>query len=830
MSAITHQTDLIAYKRKLPKSAIGYVIVSHTDKDGVNRLQNYGIDFFDLDAASDYDELVRNPNATSEEKAALVPWTANTFYSVPKGTIIKSSDGTQFIVTETVESRSLKEPFSVIKNDPVKYADFIEAGGWNGIKYLKIPVIQGVQMSKELGQAMGTRFESFTIDALDIENASNIISCEFFNITVTPYIKNTSGEDVEDGISQKWEKVENIGLAGPYDKVFEIKILSDEQKVLIKFGDGITGQMLPKDAKITINYLKTKGEAGNVSNRFQMTDITFPPGMVMVDPRTNQVSKFICCTNVSPVMGGHNIEDENDIKENAPVSYLDFYTIGSKKTYMSQIKNNSPVNLLHVNIYKANTLSAGSYGTITSSDEYASSLSPEGVLQELVTNKKALLISALRANGEKIDDPENEVLVPLRQALDDYMSPGDSLEFIHPNVVKLCPRITVSTTSSILETDIQEQLKPKIYSKYSIFSRSYGDKLYKSTLVDLVHNESYTDSVACFLEAKTEASLKPTILTTMKQEYTDWLNNLGNTVNKMSEFQSADNIRYESLFAFSFSFDKIFAQDTVHLGFKNFKQESPYLIKVNIEFTDSNEDSRTLFLYDDRKCLNEDIAINDAYFLAYNDAQTIPAFKKTTYGNSDLNWADDFSDRYVNLQARTAQFPLQHAITSKNFMVDAKNFNANPFEIRPLYIDEEGKNVLFNVDEVSADDQVSLNFDNDVTTNVCYRKNWQFWDHTRIEFNENYDKPNSDYYANGRIIIPARKVLSSTDITTLKVVLENVKDFDKQAEEIERMLKEKMKITVYAMPVQEEFECINDNDIICVDKDDIMVEKKFIKE
>jgi hypothetical protein len=41
--------DLISYKRLLPSSAMGFVIVSHIDADGVARLLNYGTTFFDLD-------------------------------------------------------------------------------------------------------------------------------------------------------------------------------------------------------------------------------------------------------------------------------------------------------------------------------------------------------------------------------------------------------------------------------------------------------------------------------------------------------------------------------------------------------------------------------------------------------------------------------------------------------------------------------------------------------------------------------------------------------------------------------------------------------------
>lgn len=53
MSSLQANADLISYKRQLPKSAIGYVVVSHTDEEGNNRLQYFGNYFFDLDAKSD---------------------------------------------------------------------------------------------------------------------------------------------------------------------------------------------------------------------------------------------------------------------------------------------------------------------------------------------------------------------------------------------------------------------------------------------------------------------------------------------------------------------------------------------------------------------------------------------------------------------------------------------------------------------------------------------------------------------------------------------------------------------------------------------------------
>jgi hypothetical protein len=38
-------------------------------------------------------------------------------------------------------------------------ADFIAAGGWNGIKYVKVPIIQGELKTIEFGYATGARFE-----------------------------------------------------------------------------------------------------------------------------------------------------------------------------------------------------------------------------------------------------------------------------------------------------------------------------------------------------------------------------------------------------------------------------------------------------------------------------------------------------------------------------------------------------------------------------------------------------------------------------------------------------------------------------------------------
>ena len=142
MSSLTHMARLISRKPRRPVSAAGFVIVSHTDETGVDRLSNLGRSFFDIDAESNYDNITLDSTVVGTATQALVPWTWSTVYTVPRGSIFTASNGTQFISTETAQSRYLNVAFNTIKSDPDQYNNFLKAGGWNGIKYLKIPVIQ----------------------------------------------------------------------------------------------------------------------------------------------------------------------------------------------------------------------------------------------------------------------------------------------------------------------------------------------------------------------------------------------------------------------------------------------------------------------------------------------------------------------------------------------------------------------------------------------------------------------------------------------------------------------------------------------------------------
>jgi hypothetical protein len=820
MSSITHLTDLISYKRQLPKSAIGFVVVSHTDLNGNNRLQNYGSYFFNLDQTSDWDDLVLNTKATLAEKSALVPWTSDVSYVIPKGTVFKSSNGISFISTETVESRALKEPFAAIKSNPIKYADFIKAGAWNGIKYVKVPVIQGEKTTIQFGRALGTRFEAFTIDNLQVENASNAISNDYFKIKVMPMIFN-NGLEVESGITEVWEQIIDIRLAGPYDKVFEKKILNDEEKVLIKFGDGITGQRLPERARISCEYLSTKGADGNIENKFQITDMIFPAGVDNVDPRFNVSSSYRSCTNIVPIMGGKNIEAIEEIRVNAPPSYLESYAIATKATYLQQIIKNSPVNLLHCRVFQSGVYESESYGSSDDTYNYISTVE-DSVLTEIALNKNALLITGIRANGTKIDDPENELIDPLIKAFDDNSSPNDTFDYIEPNFIEIRPNIIVNTVENLTENEIHDTILPEILGKYSIFSTDFEMPFYKSDIVDIVQNYSFSKYSSIFLEAKANVNYVPNIL--VKEAPDEPRLNIYNP--------NGDYNTLETLLAFKFNFDTIFSSNLLTAGFKNFRQNQPYIVRIDLKFRNDPTRNKTLLLLDNRTELRNSPTPIEAENLPIDPSLPIPVVIPHQYQMDDLVLFNEYSEDFQNQQIRTAQYPFIDRITSTSYLYQMKQWDIDPTELRYVYVDEFGKNKIFNKNEITDEGHISLNFNEGlqyVQGEECYWKNPQYIPNCKILFYENYENPKDIQYATGYLVIPLNKVLTSQEAYQLYSMLEFVTEYSVMAEEMKVVLDNQFTIDVYAQPIMDDFECENPYSIIFTSSTNCLIQKNFLK-
>jgi len=800
MTSLTHQADAISRKRERATSAIGYIIVSHTDDDGRERLSSFGSAFFDVDARSDFDNLIRKESPSFQEQAALVPWTCSDAYKIPAGTIFKSATGVEFFSTETVGARPLKEPYSSIESSESKLNDFIRAGGWNGIKYVRVPIMQGTKMSVEFGEAKGDRFEGFAIESLGVEAAANSISKEFFKVRVIP-------PGVGPEFTEIWREVENIRLAGPYDKVYETRVMSESNMVLIKFGDGVTGLRLPRGARIACDYVESKGESGNVEDKFQITQMAFPLGANMVDPRTNRPSEYLQCLNIVPIMGGRDIEDVADFKVNAPVSYLKSYAIATGDAYYHQIMRASPINLLRLKVFQSQLFGVESFGG--QSGQYRSTIE-NGVLNEVNFARKALLLTAIKANGEKIDDPVNELINPLIMSMHDKYSPNDSFEYVEPNYIRVRPNVVIGTSSNVSDDDVARDVKRAVLKKYSIFVQDFDKPYYYSVVNGATKELPYAKYVELFFEARASVDMAPTILTDRPGR----------------EFLMDPR----ALLAFKFNFDRVFSKDPTKSGFRNFRYNGPYLIRVDAKFLQDPTQDSTFFLFDNRVHTTNPPELMDAEDENVDKNRLVPIKEWTLVlpGFPQLDFFDEKDDLFINRQVRTAQFNFIRNVVTDAFASRMKQFTSDPREIRPLYVDDQGYNKKFLAEQVPTPERMSLGFSDFTSGSECYRKNGQYWNYTKIFFYENYDDPRSPKHAMGYFIAPLFRIVNLDLRRELYDMFPYEMNLSVIAAEIRKTINQLVTIEAYAQPVANDFDPLKPYDIIFSREEDVVAEKFFL--
>lgn len=797
ISSLTVQGSLIGRKRERPKSARGYIVVSHTDINGKDRLKNYGQYFFDLNQSSDFDEIDENKNAGYIERHSLVPWTFSSTYIVPKGTIFTGKNNLKYISTKPVAIRSMLEKYSTILNDTTKYDAFLSLGGWDGVKYLKVPVIQGVEREAILGTINGERFQSFKIDNPNIENASNSISKEYFYVEII----------APGGTSEKWTEIQKIRLAGPYDKVFESKLSYDGNSLIIKFGDGVSGLIPTTNAQVKLHYLETAGKAGNIDSNFQIQSMSFPEGQNMIDPRTNMASSFLSCTNISPISGGRDIEDEDEYRTNAPTSYLKSYTTAVKDTYVERIMKESPILLDKIQIGTSTSFVADQY------DKAIGASIIENVSNEISTISESITITAVKANGDKLSDTEaDELLKTVTQKIGNVKGPNDFFSYKEPNFIKLAPSIKITSSDiATKEEDIRQEVSQAISNNFSIFSVDFNNNVPSSKISHLASSFTYSDSVSLHLEALANVSYD------YRQIFMKSINYNSSTINDLLLF-------------IPFTFDKVYSQNKLFSGFKNYKTQSDYVIKADINFINNPAASykdKTLFLIDSRiddidiqEAKNKPLDVNKTRVA---EASDVIMSNGNIVDGFTIKFFDETSDAFQNRQCRVAQFDYISNITDKDFMEKAKSFQTVPIENRPYEKDTSGKNKLYPTSSVDAELRQSIDKNTSTIGNYCYKVNTNYQNYIDILFNESPNEENGTS-ANGYIVLPM-SYLGLTNAMTNKPKTNSDKQTSQTLQELENMLTQFLSIKVYAQPLLENIECLENEDIAFIDDDDIKVEK-----
>lgn len=785
-SSLIAQSALIGRKPRRKRSATGYVVISHTDASGVSRLDNFGQTFFNLDDRSDYDNITKDESINAGYTQALVPWTHEKSYVIPRGTRFSSSSGVEFIATETLAIKALKTPYDAIVSDPIKLQQFVAGGGWDGIKYLKVPVIQGVQRSQVMTTAAtGAQFENFLLAVNNCEDASNNISSSFLRLEVS------SGGTTED-----WVQIPDLSLAGPFDKVYEVSNLPDYAGVIFKVGDGITGKLLPAGASVTVYYLESAGADGNISKKYQMSAApTFADDVYKIDPRTGSWSSFLSVTNTVPLLGGEDEESEEDIRQNAPLDYLKYYAVATTEAYEEQIKAYTPIGLNKVKVYPGSS-------SVTFSADVLSTTSYQN----------SIYVTAISANGEKLEDPENQFMRPIATALGELKAPSDVLVYAEPNFIRMrLNSIVYSDATDVSDEEIKAIEKQSLLDRYSIFNTDFKSPFHESEFVSIVQSFPFVTYTTSFMEGVADVEYESISDASLTEG--------------IYKYSGANGL--PTLYSFKFKFDTIFAQNLYFQGFENYQQSAPYLLRVDLKIKNdpvkAATKNRTFFLFDDRNLYPGAVipTVEEAKYLSLTGNPVLTTSYPTPWRGpnekidpTSVTLPGLGSYRMFDRVARVAQFPLISEVTDSAFMASkVKSFSQAPFEIRPWVVDSTGAAVRYNIADVAPADRI-LRTSSSANPSIyyCNKKDSRFISYLDIKFSENYGRPDESTYAAGELLIPGEYFeFNNIDIEDAGQFINSLKNF--------------VTLKVYAKPLAKDLLPTEWNEIMFAEDDDIIIDR-----
>lgn len=421
-SSIKHQARLVGKKLGRKHSAVGTIITSHSDTPtdtnlGTARYENLGVSILDIDQESDYDNLVQDVNAPTIAKQALVPYWSSKPYSIPVGAVYTAKNGLSYVCAERKVIERWSSKWSTIRQSKDLLTEFRASGGWEGYKYLTVPIVQGQQKIAYLGESDNTASQSFVLSTLDIEAADSYYTKQFLYAEV----------ETKDGV-EIWKEVYHLSTVGCTDRYFEVNILDDMSGTEIKFGDGINGAIPPDGAKITLHYLETAGAAGNVYDLYSFNStidgVEIPDGL----------NVSVGCQNMWAIIGGEDLETRAQFKRNAESAYAKNYEIIHTYTeFGRQINLISPVPLL-----KSRVKSYLKATKVNNSTVYTPTIG----------------VTGLSGNLAKLNVTENAIFNKvINDAINNNIISNKEVCYVAPNILTLNSHVSIELKESVLSEE-----------------------------------------------------------------------------------------------------------------------------------------------------------------------------------------------------------------------------------------------------------------------------------------------------------------------------------------------------------------------------------------
>lgn len=436
-SSTKHMARLVGKKLERKHSAVGTILVSHSDVNGVPRYAYLGVDNFSADSESDFDNLEQDTNLSATAYThALVPWTDSLTYKIKQGNIFTTKDDIPFICAESREIKTCNVTWNTANTSQKTLNSFKASDGWLNYKYLIVPVVQGVQKEVILGTSDNTAGQTFTIATLDIEAADSYYTRDFCYVSV---LAKGSEEPIIYHETQHLQNCTNT------DEVFEINILDDLSGTQIKFGDGVCGKIPPKDSVITIHYLETKGSAGNVTELYNFRN-------EILGAELPTSTKFrglsIGCQNMWCIVGGTDLETLKEFKANSETAYAKNYKILHTFTELEeQINRYSPIPLIKV---------------------HTSSFLKQTKVNSTYVYKNYIGVTGLTTGMNKLSNLEQTVFETVLNAeLNEKILSNKYVTYISPEIVRIDSTLETELKNSVLnQVEVTTDLVDHLQSRY----------------------------------------------------------------------------------------------------------------------------------------------------------------------------------------------------------------------------------------------------------------------------------------------------------------------------------------------------------------------------
>jgi hypothetical protein len=150
------------------------------------------------------------------------------------------------------------------------------------------------------------------------------------------------------GVWSEWKQVEDLYFSDYDETNFSVR-LNENSDYDIIFGDGINGSALQRGDIVSVFYLNSQGEEGEVTQDFLSGQMT-----IFSTPRINQILSdindinYISTSDVSNISFSNNLpstkssvkESVDNIKSNASIFYQSQNRLISKNDFTSFVKNN----------------------------------------------------------------------------------------------------------------------------------------------------------------------------------------------------------------------------------------------------------------------------------------------------------------------------------------------------------------------------------------------------------------------------------------------------------------------------------------------------------